>query len=86
MMFMLEMMIDCYVQEAAYSSEQNIPKVFLSHLKKVEMEEKDYPLTAMETEYADLKKKYQMLLNQVDDVYGDVINLMNQKPQRYFFY
>lgn len=81
MMLMYDMMIESYGQEAAFASEQNIPKSCLSHLQRVYKIEAEKTLAGMEAEYSNLKQKYQMMINQVDDAYGDVINLMNKKPQ-----
>lgn len=75
------MMIDSYGQEAAYVSELSIPKPCLSHLQRVYKKEAEKTLAGMEAEYSNLKQKYQMMINQVDDAYGDIINLMNKKPQ-----
>ena len=54
-----------------------------NYLDKVTAEEKTKPIKQLEKEYDELKQKYTQYINEVDDVFADLIFKMNSHSNKY---
>lgn len=59
-----------------------IPKDMRAYLLRVDKSEIERSYKEYEKEYNQLKQQYSQLINEIDDLYGDVLMKLNMNPGR----
>lgn len=64
------------------NGKEEIPKVMRDYLLSVDKSEIERSYKEYEKEYNQLKQQYSQLINEIDDLYGDVLMKLNMNPGR----